>query len=316
MRIAIYGAGDVVARAYLPEFARHSDLEVVGLCSAHGTSARKLGEVFDVPAFEVDELIERTRPDAVLVATPTVTHFELARRALEAGLHVIVEKPLCENFERSRQLIELARRSKGVLYPAYNNQFREENRKLKAASLEANQELKIIDLEWLRIQHSFPEHRRWFLDPGRSGGGVFMDLGTHLVHFALQMLMGRRKFKLIGSQVPETSTSVDDAAMCTLTIDDSVLVSIRTAWHLAMHSRARVTFRVFGDRTSASNHDFEPVQKDNGYAYLIRDFREMVESQRQGDLDLTLDTMQVVDAFYRSARTGGSCEETFASRCT
>src|SRR5947209_2363863 len=85
--------------------------EVVAACDANPARleavARTHGHVKLVGS--LDQLLE-LRPDAVAIATPVSTHFGLAQRCLEAGLHVLVEKPLAATVAEARQLVDLAAR--------------------------------------------------------------------------------------------------------------------------------------------------------------------------------------------------------------
>lgn len=80
----------------------------------------------------IDDLLADKEVDAVLVATSTASHFEFAKRALEAGKHVLLEKPLCERSSEIRELAEIASANSRVCMPSHNYIYAETMRRLHA----------------------------------------------------------------------------------------------------------------------------------------------------------------------------------------
>src|SRR5262245_23227895 len=88
-RIGIAGLGAAARQIHLPALAKLADIEIVG-----GTDPAASDGAFPFPLFRtLDELLTRSAPDIVVVATPPGSHFELTRQALLAGCHVFCEKP-------------------------------------------------------------------------------------------------------------------------------------------------------------------------------------------------------------------------------
>ena len=132
----------------------------------------------------LEELLADPSIDLVVVATPSGTHFEVARQALEAGRNVVVDKPVSVTSQEIRQLMELVKARDRALIPFHNRRW---------------------DGDFLTIQRLFQEHQlgrvvhiesrfdRWhpgatrrpWKDDAGQGGGVLLDLGTHLVDQAL-----------------------------------------------------------------------------------------------------------------------------------
>ena len=97
-------------------FARHPRSEVQAVCDARYERATRVGAEFRVPTItdRVDEVVAGPDIDLVVIATPSFTHFELARAAIAAGKHVLVMKPLTTRADQAEELCELAERQ-GVL---------------------------------------------------------------------------------------------------------------------------------------------------------------------------------------------------------
>lgn len=117
-KIAICGLGSAARQIHIPAYRKLPDVEVVGGCDP----TIKQGD-FSFPLFEsVAEMIEQAKPDIVAVVTPTSTHFELSKLALQAGCHVFCEKPFMSNLEEAAEIVKLAEQlGKSVVV---NNQYR------------------------------------------------------------------------------------------------------------------------------------------------------------------------------------------------
>jgi len=113
--------------------AANRQFEVVAVCDPREDcrdKARRSNARLRVHA-DAQELIDSADIDAVVIATPIATHFELASRALRAGKHVLVEKPLCTSAEEGEELVALAARSRLVLLVDHVYVFHNAVRKLR-----------------------------------------------------------------------------------------------------------------------------------------------------------------------------------------
>jgi predicted dehydrogenase len=117
-RIAIAGLGASARQIHLPAYKRLPALQVVGGCDP-------LAQVkdFPFPVFRsVPEMLERTRPDLLAVATPPDTHCDLASQGLQAGCHIFCEKPFMNTLEEVDAVIKLAAEARRQV--VVNNQYR------------------------------------------------------------------------------------------------------------------------------------------------------------------------------------------------
>ncbi|MGD2035206.1 MAG: oxidoreductase [Bacteroidales bacterium] len=136
-----------------------------------------------------DELFNDEKIDLVIVATPNTSHFDLARKALISGKHVIVEKPVTNSSAEAEELIKLARHEKKVLSVFHNRRWDGDFRTIK----------KILENKWLgrivEFESRFDRYRPEF-EPDKwrnqeaPGSGVLFDLGPHLIDQAV-CLFGR-----------------------------------------------------------------------------------------------------------------------------
>lgn len=139
---------------------------------------------------DVEELLQDGEVDVVIIATPNATHYEYARRAIEAGKHVVVEKPFTVTSEEADQLIALAE-EKGVLLTVYQNR-RWDNDFLTVRNLLETGALGKLSVYQAQFSRYRPiVQKRWKEQDG-PGTGELYNLGSHLIDQAL-FLFGRPK---------------------------------------------------------------------------------------------------------------------------
>ena len=141
---------------------------------------------------------EARRPDgieAISVATPNGTHFSITKAALEAGLHVVCEKPLCFTLEEAETLREISRANQrivGVTYGYAGHQLIEQARQMIAAGELG--EIRMVPMQFAHGFHSAPvetqnQATQWRVNPRTAGPSfVLGDVGTHPLYIAEVML--------------------------------------------------------------------------------------------------------------------------------
>lgn len=114
-RLALVGAG-VIGKRHLAAIRTCPEIELVALCDPF-PGAAETASIHDVPLHkDIDDMLRTEAPHGVIVATPTEHHLEPASKALEAGAHVLVEKPITATLQEADRLIQLsASRGRHVL---------------------------------------------------------------------------------------------------------------------------------------------------------------------------------------------------------
>lgn len=123
LRVGMIGLGEIAQRAYLPVLATRRDIELA-LCTRNTDILEELAEAYRVERryTEPAALLADT-PDAVFVHAATGAHPELVAQVLEAGIPVYVDKPMAQNLDDARRLVELAREKNCSLYVGFNRRF-------------------------------------------------------------------------------------------------------------------------------------------------------------------------------------------------
>ena len=118
LKIAIAGLGAAARTIHVPAYRGLSGVELIG-----GYDPAGPGNIPNLPTFPtLDALLEQGRPDILVVATPTSSHFEIADAALRAGVNVLCEKPFASTVEEAHALVRLAHERRLLI--AVNNEYR------------------------------------------------------------------------------------------------------------------------------------------------------------------------------------------------
>ncbi|WP_208560718.1 Gfo/Idh/MocA family protein [Marinilactibacillus kalidii] len=123
MRIGIIGLGDIAQKAYLPVLSEKEGIELI-LCTRNQNVLKKLANTYRLTEYvqTVDELI-KLKVDAVFVSTTTTAHFDIAKKLLEQGIHVYIDKPISMDFNETKQIVQLAEEKKLVAMVGFNRRF-------------------------------------------------------------------------------------------------------------------------------------------------------------------------------------------------
>jgi predicted dehydrogenase len=123
MRIAVLGAGEM-GKTHLAAYARDDRVEIAGVASRTGSSARALAKLYDIgSSTDPMRYIKDDRIDAIDVTTPTALHRKCVEAALEHGKHVFVESPMALDLSEAESMAETAERSKRILMVAESGRF-------------------------------------------------------------------------------------------------------------------------------------------------------------------------------------------------
>ncbi|MDD3807291.1 MAG: Gfo/Idh/MocA family oxidoreductase [Candidatus Marinimicrobia bacterium] len=110
IQVGIFGVGKFGTR-HLENWLAIPEVSVVGFCDIDPEKQKIIPEKYGIPHFFHDALIERC--DIADIVVPTISHYEIAKKALQAGKHTFVEKPFTETVEQAKELLSLANNQKG-----------------------------------------------------------------------------------------------------------------------------------------------------------------------------------------------------------
>jgi predicted dehydrogenase len=194
VRIGIIGSGGIAQNSHMKGYATIPDkCEITAVCDVNPETAKQAAEKFNVANVFTDynELLKSGLVDAVSVTTPNKFHKQPTIDALNAGIHVLCEKPLAMNAVEAAEMCAAARDSGKILQVALQSRFSGPGRFMRDYIAQGN----MGDIYFARAQAL---RRRgvpgWgvFIDKEKQGGGPLIDIGVHILDFTL-FLMGYPK---------------------------------------------------------------------------------------------------------------------------
>lgn len=206
IHVALIGYGLAGKVFHAPVIQAVPGLRLVTIQSSQPQKVRAdCPEVWVSASFE--EVIQAPQIDLVVIATPNHTHFELARRALEAGKHVVVDKPFTLWAQEARALAELAQAQKRLLSVFQNRRWDGDFLSLQRV-LEAGTLGEVVYFESHFDRYRPAVQPRWREQAG-PGSGIWYDLGPHLADQALllfgwpQAVFADIAFQRLGAEAPD-----------------------------------------------------------------------------------------------------------------
>ena len=191
LKIGVIGTGSISV-SHLNAYRDHPHVELTALCDLNQELLAKRGEEYGVTALYTDmhDMLKKERLDAVSICTWNSQHAPCTIAALEAGLHVLCEKPMALNTEQAVQMKETAERCGKLLMIGFVRRFGNDCDILKD----------LIDRgDFGELYHAKATYLRrngnpggWFGERSRSGGGPLIDLGVHVIDMT-RYLMGNPK---------------------------------------------------------------------------------------------------------------------------
>ena len=334
-RGAIVGFGFIAEKGHLPGYRRAKSTRFHIAAVADGCLARrKLAEEL-IPGVRtyVDAaallVAERGRIDFVDIATPPSEHASIAKVALEAGLHVLCEKPLTTTTSEAELLLATARREERVLFPSHNYRHAPVVRAVRELLDEnAIGRVHLVTLNTFRTTHARgvadwrPDWRR---EHRYAGGGIAMDHGSHTFYLAFDWLSAYPT-ALSATMATGEGYDTEDTLSCQVRFPGGTAIASLT-WRAGLR---RVNYTLHGDRGAILVHDDDiEVHRQLGgkteiekrsiksdwmdashsewFGSLFDRFSHAIETRDYVGRDATdaLECVRLIQAAYESARKDG-----------
>ena len=240
--IGIIGCGKIAQVRHIPEYAEHKDARLLGFYDINQERAAALAEKYGGTAYAtVEELLANPEIDAVSVCAANFAHAELTIAALNAGKHVLCEKPMAITLAECEAMVEAAKANGKYLMIGHNQRLAKAHamaRKLIVDGL-------IGDIVTFRTTfgHGGPETwsvdpglNTWFFDKTRAAMGAMADLGIHKTDL-IQFLTGQQVIRttarvttLDKKDASGNLISVDDNAICIYEMSGGAFGTMTASW--------------------------------------------------------------------------------------
>ncbi|MBI5974847.1 Gfo/Idh/MocA family protein [Staphylococcus canis] len=251
IKIGVIGCGGIATGKHLPSLIKVEDVEVTAFCDIDVTKAQEAAATFGTAEAKVytdyHELLKDSSIEVVHVCTPNHLHCDMTVSALEAGKHVMCEKPMAKTTKEAKTMIEAAQRTGKKLTIGYQNRFRADSQYLHEVTSRG-------DLGDIYFAKGHAIRRRavpnWgvFLDEEAQGGGPLIDIGTHALDLTLWMMNNYEPESVMGSTFHKLSEkenaanawgpwdpkafTVEDSAFGFIKMKNGATIILESAWAL------------------------------------------------------------------------------------
>lgn len=229
VKFGLVGAG-AIAQSYADAFEATGLAKLVGVADVRADVAAALGQRLGCAGFAShSEMVEKTKPEAVVICTPPCTHRNLAVELMQQGLHVLCEKPLSIDVESAHEMLDAAQKAEVQFTMA--SKFRYVEDVIRAKHIVMSGILGDVML----FENAFTAHvdmsKRWNSDPRISGGGVLIDNGTHSVDIMRYFLGPLAELQVIEGKRPQ-NLRVEDTVRIFVRSQAGVMGSIDLSWSI------------------------------------------------------------------------------------
>lgn len=322
-KVAVIGLGGVAQLIHLPNLLKLNNVQVSSVAEINKNRLNTIADKFNVKERFTDykELLAKDDCEAVIIATPTSTHKDVALDCLKAGKNLLVEKPLARSYEEAKVILASANKFKKKLMVGMNLRFRPDAMLLR--SLISSGEIGdpfYIKCGWIRRQSSA---QKWFTRKTEAGGGVIFDLGILLLDLSLWLLDYPQVQSVSTKNFNHNTKDVEDTSISFIKFGNSSVVSLETSWSLVLDkddfyvnvygTKGYATlspFRVY-KRMDDQIMDLSPSQPESpltlfrkSYVNELKTFIGAVRGLNPlfSSGNEALSRMKIIDSMYKSAK--------------
>ncbi len=270
VKIGVIGCGGIANGKHMPSYKKNEECEMVAFCDIIEERALKAKEEYGTEEsktyVDYKELLKDESIDAVLVLTHNKLHCEITCAALEAGKHVLCEKPMAMNYEEAKKMIAARDKAGKVLTIGYQNRFHGSSMMLRTLSEQGA----FGDIYYAE---AYATRRRavptWgvFIDEEKQGGGPLIDIGTHALDLTLFAMNNYEPDYCVGKTFhklnKQTQTgnvwgdwdtekfTAEDAAFGFVVMKNGAVIYLKSSWALNIPKTLEAVTQICGDKAGA-----------------------------------------------------------------
>ena len=249
-RVGIIGCGGIANGKHMPSIKAIDRADMVAFCDLIEERAVKAAKEYGTPDAKVytdyRELLKDESIEVVHVCTPNHMHAEISIAALDAGKHVMCEKPMAKTAADARAMVEAAKRSGKKLTIGYQHRS-------KAEAIYLKNVIDRGDLGEIYYAHAYAIRRRgtpnWgvFLNEYEQGGGPLIDIATHSLDLTLYLMNNYEPRMVVGTCYkkvenpeegnpwggwPEGANTMEDSAFGFIVMKNGATINLESSWAL------------------------------------------------------------------------------------
>ena len=223
VRVGLIGVGMICGMVHYPGLERITGVEVAGLCDPDADLLAQRQREWEIDYITQDsrQFLADVQPDAVVIATPNVVHKELIFQALDAGCHLLCEKPLGMNYAETVEIYERAKQSGKVHMMAFTYRFVPAMNYIRHL-IQSGELGEIRHARFQRLQDWGPAAIGWRQYKAMAGSGELGDMGIHRIDFAMEMLGPIRSLTAATKQWEQRTQTKDGRTVPPQDVEDWV----------------------------------------------------------------------------------------------
>ena len=321
MNWLIVGTGDIATKRVMPALDSEPRCTIAAVCDISSQRAAQAAAPHRAAIFtDYEKALAQPSIDAVYVATPVFVHTAQAIAALQAGKHVIVEKPVGVNHAQAQQLVSVARKSNQKCAAAYFRRFypryQMAAQMLAAGTFGQVVLIRMTYFSWFNPDGNDPKY--WRVVPQKSGGGPLADVGSHMFDVMIGLL-GLPDRVFAKTETLTHDYQAEDSAVVIMKYDSGPQVIASFNWNSKTWSHE---FEIIGAEAKVKWHPYdgptilktvgrnietiEAPNSQNVHLPLIADFVDCVQNDTEPPTSpaQAAKTNLLLDAIYLSSKLG------------
>lgn len=344
VKIGILGAG-MIGKVHARHFGEAEGAEVVAIADAFPAAAQNAAAQFGIPKVheKPDDLLADPDIEAVVLGVPNKLHDVCAIQAMDAGKHVLVEKPMGITAEAAKNIVRKQQETGKVVMVAHQMRWGPVPQAIKQQADDgAFGRIYYAKTGWFR-RKAIPGWGSWFTRMDEAGGGPMIDIGVHMLDMALYFMGNPKPVSVFGATYAEFGPKkrgigtwgtpqwdgvfdVEDLATAMIRMEDGSMLTLEVSWAVNNAPEDSAGFvRLMGDKAGAcfktgQNGTFyteqfdRPVDVDvqpnrnapDERSLLSAHFVECVRDGKQpiSDAMSGLTNNLIIEGIYESSRTG------------
>jgi predicted dehydrogenase len=342
VKFGAIGAG-MISQSGFDGLTASGSAEVVAVADIHAGRAKEYADRNKVKKYytEAASIIKDDSIDAVYIALPNALHVPMAVAALEAGKHVILDKPFALNFAEATKVADAVKKTGKLFMLGMNQRFAEGPQRIKALVDRGYfGDIYAVGAYWRR-RGGIPRLGTWFGNKAGAGGGCMLDIGVHMLDLALYTI-GNFEVESVSGSIftrfgdrglgeggwgisdrENPSFDVDDFATAFIRLKGGVVLNLNVSWaahqkeidihNVDLHGTTAGASLYPGevysyDSTAKANFDMSDLKIDIKYPHcdrFVNFVRAILGEEAPGvTIDQALAVQRTLDAVYQSAEEG------------
>ena len=274
LKIGIIGCGGIANGKHMPSLKKIKNVQMVAFCDIIEERAVKAAEEYGVEGAKVytdyKELLKDRDIKVVHVCTPNRSHAFISIDAMEAGKHVMCEKPMAKTYKEAKEMLDASERTGMKLTIGYQSRWRADSLYLKKMCEDG-------ELGEIYYGKAIALRRRavptWgvFLNEYEQGGGPLIDIGTHALDLTLWMMDNYKPKMVVGTTFEKLKNqkdcgnawgdwdpkkfTVEDAAFGFIVMENGATIMLESSWALNIRNPKEAITMICGTEGGADMFD-------------------------------------------------------------